>query len=71
MLPSLEVRVREAQKQVGKLATGEVIGEEFHRVGAESGDVLVGAWQPKLWWGRILGAEGGDAVCDVVEDLGP
>lgn len=56
---------------MGKLAAGEVIGEEFHRVGAEGRDVLVGAWQLRLCWGGVLEAEGGDTVCDVVEHLSP
>ncbi len=58
-----EMRVREAEEDGGELGEGEVVGEEFHGVGAEGGNVLISV-------GRVLGAKGGDAVCDVVEDLG-
>jgi len=38
------MRIREAEEDVCELASGEEIGEEFHCVGAEDGDVLVGSW---------------------------
>ena len=42
MLAGLEVRVREAEEEMGERGAGEEVGEEFHGVGAEGGDVLVG-----------------------------
>lgn len=63
----------------------EEVGEEFHGVGAEGGDVVVGRrwgvghrgggkWGGggRVWggWEEVLVAEGGDAVGNVVEDLG-
>ena len=77
MLARLEVRVREAEEEVRELPAGEVVGEELHRVGAEGGDVLVGAgagagaWRGVGGGGRgVLRAEGRDARVYVVEDLG-
>lgn len=57
MFPRFEVRVGEAEEKPGERAAGEEIGEEFHGVGAEAGDVLVwglrGEWLGfGLWWGK-------------------
>ena len=38
------MRVWEAEEEMGELVAGEEVGEEFHGVGAEDGDVLVGLW---------------------------
>ena len=73
MLPLLEVRIREAEENGGELGVVEVVGEEFHGVGAEGGDVLVGSREIRGGLGkllvRMLGAKGGDARGHVVEDL--
>lgn len=42
VFPGFKMRVREAEEDVGELAAVEEVGEEFHCVGAEDGDVLVG-----------------------------
>ena len=42
MFARFEVRVREAEEDLLKLVLVEEVGEEFHRVGADTGDVLVG-----------------------------
>ena len=49
-----------------QLAAGEEVGEELHGVGAQACDVLV----PARRGGGALGAEGGDAVLDVLGHLG-
>lgn len=49
VLARLEVRVREADEDLGQLVSGEKIGEELHRVGPESGDVLVPARNGSGW----------------------
>lgn len=41
MLAHLEVRVWEADEDLGELMTGEEVGEEFHGVAAKRGDILV------------------------------
>ena len=41
MLAHFKVRVREADEDLGELVLGEEVGEEFHRVAAECGDVFV------------------------------
>lgn len=41
VLPCLKMRVREAEEDLGKLTSFEEVGEEFHRVCADAGDVLV------------------------------
>ena len=43
VLARLEVRVWEAEEDGTELAAVEEVGEELHGVGAEAGDVLVGA----------------------------
>lgn len=43
MLARFEVRVWEADKDFGELVAGEEVGEEFHGVAAEGGDVFEGA----------------------------
>ena len=48
-----KVRVGEAEEDFGELGFVEEVGEEFHGVGAEDGDVLMGAS------GRFGGGEGG------------
>lgn len=48
VLARLEVRVWEADEDLGELVFGEEVGEEFHGVCAEGGDVLVAALG---WWG--------------------
>lgn len=59
MLAGLEVRVREAEEEAGEGGAREEVGQEFHRVGAQRGDVLIR--------GGLLGSEGEDArVCEVV-----
>ena len=52
MLPGLEVRVREAEENLAELGSVEEVGEEFHGVGADAGDVLVES-------GRSAGGGGG------------
>ena len=42
VFPRFEVRVGEAEEDFFELGGGEEVGEEFHCVGAEGGDVLVG-----------------------------
>ena len=37
-----KVGVGEAEEDIGKLVAGEEIGQEFHGVGAEDGDVVIG-----------------------------
>ena len=64
MLARFEMRVREAEEYFGELGFVEEVREEFHSVGAQAGDVLVEGAR-----GRVLGAEGGDAVLDVGCDL--
>ena len=44
MFAGFEVRVGETEKEGGELGAGEEVGEEFHGVGAEDGDV-------GIWWG--------------------
>ena len=39
-----EVGVGEEEEERGEGVFGEVVGGEFHAVGAYDGDVLVGAW---------------------------
>ena len=64
MFARFEMRVWEAEENLGKLGLVEEVREEFHGVGAQAGDVLVeGAG------GRVLGSEGGNAVLDVGCDL--
>lgn len=41
MFAGFEVWVGEADEDGGELVVGEVVGEEFHGVGAQGGDVLV------------------------------
>lgn len=41
MLARFEVRIREADEDLGELVFGEEVGEEFHCVAAKRGDVLV------------------------------
>lgn len=41
MLPRLEVRVRKAEEDLAERSAGEEVGQEFHRVGADTGDVAV------------------------------
>lgn len=41
VLAHFKVRVREADEDLGELVLGEEVGEEFHRVAAECGDVFV------------------------------
>lgn len=76
----LEVRIGEAEEDFLELRFGEEVGEEFHGVGADAGDVLVG------WcWCRarvllllpvgdglllLLGSEGFDLVLDELGDGG-
>lgn len=62
MFPSLEVWVGEAEEDGGEGGCGKEVGEEFHGVGAEDGDILVAAgeqargrglcWDGEvwLWW---------------------
>lgn len=70
MLARLEVRVREAEEEVRELAVREIVGQEFHRVGAQGRDVLVRPWRGGGGGGgRILRAQGCDAVRYVVEHL--
>lgn len=61
MLARFEVRVGEAEENFGEGGLGEEVGEEFHGVGAESGDVVVdagdgmdglfgwGVWRVLMW----------------------
>ena len=44
VLSCLEVGVGEEEEERGEGVFGEVVGGEFHAVGAHDGDVLVGAW---------------------------
>ena len=62
-----------------ELGADEDVGQELHGVGTEAGDVLVGAglWRRRgrrrrrRWMRRrVLGAEGGDAILDVLGHLG-
>ena len=41
MFPGFEMRVREAEEDVLELGAVEEVGEEFHGVRSERGDVLV------------------------------
>ena len=64
MFSGFEVRVGEAEEDVSQLAAGEEVGEEFHRVGPEGGDVLVGGgggdW---IRWGHVrVSGRGRDSV---------
>jgi len=63
------VRVRKAEEDGGELGSGEEVREEFHRVCADRGDVLVGAGSGGWLDGTVLRAQGGDAVRDIVKDL--
>lgn len=54
MLALFEVWVREAEEDGGELGAGEDVGEEFHGVGAEGGDVVVG-WGWRWGWGLLGG----------------
>lgn len=57
VLAGLEVRVREANENLGKLVSGEEIREEFHGIAADCGDVFIGARDES---GRhVLGVGGG------------
>lgn len=40
MLAGLEVRIREAEEEPGEGGARYEVGEKFHRVGSERGDVL-------------------------------
>jgi len=53
-----EVGVWEAEEEGGELGLVEEVGEEFHGVGAEDGDVLVGGW----WGGGGCGVGCGGVV---------
>lgn len=44
MFSLLEMRVRKADEDLGKLVASKEVGEEFHGVGADGGNVLVGSW---------------------------
>lgn len=62
VLAGLEVRVWEAEEEVGQLVTVEEVGEVLHGVGAQGGDVVVGAWagrQGRRSGGRGVEGEGG------------
>lgn len=54
MFALLEVGVGEAEEDGAELVVVEVVGEEFHGVCAEGGDVLVGSWR-----GGVGGGWGG------------
>lgn len=62
MLTLFEMGVRETEEDFAELAFGEEVGEEFHRVGADAGDVLVGGG------GGVLDAQGADFFLDVFCD---
>lgn len=51
VLARFEVRVWEADEDLGELVSGEEVGEEFHRVAAYCGDVFVAACH----WGERFG----------------
>lgn len=50
MFACFEMRVWEAEEEEAEGSAGEEVGEEFHGVGAEGGDVVVG-WGLGWWWG--------------------
>lgn len=41
VLAGLEVRVRKAEEEPGERGARDEVGEKFHRVGSERGDVLI------------------------------
>jgi hypothetical protein len=59
VLALLEVRVREAEEDFGELGLGEEVGQEFHRVGAQAGYVLIAARR------GVLDAQGAGFFLDV------
>lgn len=61
VLPGFEMRVREEEEEGGEGMFFEKVGEEFHSVGADNGDVVVG--------GRVGDTEGSDAIGDIICDL--
>lgn len=67
MLASLEMRIREAKEDLGKLGFMEEVGEELHGVGAHTGDVLVQGCS------CVLCSEGANAIlhelCHLRTDL--
>ena len=44
MFTGFEMRIREAEEDFGEGGAREEVWEKFHGVGAEGGDVGVGAW---------------------------
>lgn len=78
MFAGFEMRVGEAEEEQAEGGAGEEVGEEFHGVGAEGGDVVVCRWGGVRGRGvggggrgwSVLGAEGVDAVGDVGGYLG-
>lgn len=64
VFPGFEVRVREAKEDFVQLATGEMVWQELHRVGAHASDVLEGHG---LRFG-VLGSQRLDFRLDVFSD---
>lgn len=61
MFAGFEVRVGEAEEDFGEAGAGEEVGEEFHGVGAEGGDVGVGAGDGCGW--RDVSCSGRGRLC--------
>lgn len=61
------MRIGETEEDLGELGFAEEVGQEFHRVGSDAGDVLV---EIRGGGGGVLGSEGADAVLDEFGDLG-
>lgn len=63
VLAGLEVRVGKAEEEPCQGGAREEVGQEFHRVGAQRGDVLI------VWGGvGIVGSRGGDGLGSEGED---
>lgn len=62
MLARLEMGVGKTKEDLLQLGLGEEVGQEFHRVGAEAGEVLV------CVCGGVLGAEGFDFLLHEFRD---
>lgn len=70
VLAGFEVWVGVEEVDAVELVVGEEVGEEFHGVAAQGGDVCVGAWDWVGWWGpsgRGLRVRVSGVVCSVFE----
>lgn len=73
VLPGLEMGIREEEEEGREGVLLEKIGEEFHGVGTDNGDVVVMGRRVEAILSRVLGCmgdtEGSNAVADILGDL--